>query len=129
MNSGDIIKVTTDKSVFYRKGETGELNYKDRDGYWWASFDRSYAHKFCISEGDFEVVKSLNKKESEPEQNDEAYIWDLVIEDIRERDKLGSEKYGTRLQANNGRDALVDAYQEALDLAVYLRRAIYERSI
>lgn len=30
--------------------------------------------------------------------------------------------------AHNGRDALVDAYQEALDLTMYLRQAIEERS-
>ena len=74
------------------------------------------------------MKESLNKKEPEPKQSDTLYIWDLVIADMKERDKLGYEKYGTRLQAGNGRDALVDAYQEALDLAVYLRQAIYERS-
>jgi hypothetical protein len=31
------------------------------------------------------------------------------------------------LQAFNGRDALRDAYEEALDLACYLRQAIAER--
>lgn len=51
-------------------------------------------------------------------------VWDLVIEDMRERDRSGEAKYGTRLYPGNGRDALVDAYQEALDLAVYLRQAI-----
>ena len=54
-------------------------------------------------------------------------IWELVIEDMRARDRLGRQRYGTPLQAHNGRDALVDAYQEALDLAVYLRQAIEER--
>lgn len=54
-------------------------------------------------------------------------IWELVIEDMQERDRRGRKKYGTPLQAGNGRDALVDAYQEALDLAVYLRQAIEER--
>ena len=39
---------------------------------------------------------------------------------------MGIEKYGTVLQPNNGRNALVDAYQEALDLAVYLRQRIEE---
>jgi len=53
-------------------------------------------------------------------------MWDLVMEDMRQRDEMGREKYGTRLQPNNGRDPLVDAYQEALDLCVYLRQAIYE---
>ena len=59
--------------------------------------------------------------------NDSTPIWDLVRADIAERDKLGRERYGTPLQAFNGRDALVDAYQESLDLVVYLRQAIEER--
>ena len=33
----------------------------------------------------------------------------------------------TSLQAFNGRDALRDAYEEALDLCQYLRQALYER--
>ena len=55
--------------------------------------------------------------------------WSLVIADMAQRDVMGSEKYGTRLQPGNGRDSLQDAYQEALDLAVYLRTAIYERQL
>ncbi len=54
-------------------------------------------------------------------------VWDLVIADMRDRDKLGEQRYGVRLQPHNGRDVLRDAYEEALDLAVYLRSAIYER--
>lgn len=44
-------------------------------------------------------------------------------------DKFGRRKYGTPLQPFNGRDPLVDAYQEVLDLAVYLRQAIWEREV
>ena len=36
------------------------------------------------------------------------------------------KKYGHRLTAGDGRDCLIDAYQEALDLVVYLRKAIRE---
>lgn len=68
-----------------------------------------------------------NKEQPSPIQNDSTPIWDLVIADMRERDNVGRQRYGTPLQANNGRDALVDAYQEALDLVVYLRQAIEER--
>jgi hypothetical protein len=53
-------------------------------------------------------------------------IWDLVIEDMKSRDEFGFKKYGGHLQAFNGRSALVDAYQEALDLVVYLRQVLYE---
>lgn len=62
-----------------------------------------------------------------PERPDQPAVWDLVIADMRERDLVGRKRYGTPLQPHNGRDALVDAYQEALDLVVYLRQAICER--
>lgn len=73
------------------------------------------------------MAKDLNRPEPPPVVNDSPAIWDLVIADMRQRDTDGLRKYGTRLQANNGRDALVDAYQEALDLCVYLRQAIEGR--
>lgn len=63
----------------------------------------------------------------DPRPNDARPVWDLVIEDMRARDRLGRERYGVPLQAGNGRDALRDAYEEALDLCVYLRQAIEER--
>lgn len=78
------------------------------------------------------VVERLRRKgliddEPTPQPNTSTPIWDLVIADMRERDNVGRQRYGTPLQANNGRDALIDAYQEALDLVVYLRQAIEER--
>ena len=63
----------------------------------------------------------------DPKKNDGAAIWNLGIADMRARDDFGRMKYGTPLQANNGRDALLDAYQEALDLVAYLRQAIEEK--
>lgn len=65
--------------------------------------------------------------EPDPIPNDAFAVWSLVIEDMKSRDNAGRLKYGTPLQPFNGRDALVDAYQEALDLVVYLRQAIAER--
>lgn len=62
-----------------------------------------------------------------PKRTSGPAIIDLVLEDVRQRDALGQRKYGTRLQAHNGRDALRDAYEEALDLAIYLRQALQER--
>ena len=53
-------------------------------------------------------------------------IWELVIADMAERNKFGIDKYGEPLMSFNGRNALVDAYQEVLDLAVYLRQQIEE---
>jgi hypothetical protein len=53
-------------------------------------------------------------------------VWDAVIEDMKARDKIGEARYGTRLQPFNGRDAITYAYQEALDLVVYLKQAKME---
>mgnify|MGYP001605866633 CR=1 FL=1 len=55
-------------------------------------------------------------------------ITELVIADLMARRRVGIARYGTTLQAWNGRDALIDAYQEVLDLAQYLRQAIEERA-
>ncbi len=64
-----------------------------------------------------------------PIPNDLPAVWDLVIADMQARDALGLKRYGTRLQPHNGRDALLDAYQEAQDLVVYLRQEMYERRV
>lgn len=55
-------------------------------------------------------------------------IVDLVMMDLEARAVMGEQNYGERLKAHNGRNALIDAYQEALDLAMYLRQAIEEQS-
>lgn len=68
----------------------------------------------------------MNKPEPMPTDNHGPHIWDLVIEDMKARDNFGARKYGTHLQPFNGRSALRDAYQEALDLVVYLRQRIFE---
>lgn len=62
-----------------------------------------------------------------PEVNDQPFVQDLVLADIEARKQLGIRKYGTALQAGNGRNMLLDAYEEALDLAIYLRGALEEQ--
>jgi len=53
--------------------------------------------------------------------------WQLVVEDMLKRDVQGEQKYARRHQHDNGRDHLIDAYQEVLDLACYLRAEIEKR--
>lgn len=67
-----------------------------------------------------------NMEQSKPEGTGPA-IFDLMMKDIEERKATGIKTYGEALRAFNGRDPLIDAYQEALDLAVYLRQELYER--
>lgn len=73
------------------------------------------------------IDNAKRQNQPEPVPNDKPAVWDLVIADMHTRDELGRERYGTRLQPHNGRDMLLDAYQEAQDLCVYLRGLIYER--
>lgn len=62
-----------------------------------------------------------------PKINNTVPIYELVMKDVKERAEAGKERYGTYLQADNGRDALWDAYQEALDLTMYLRQLLKEK--
>lgn len=75
-----------------------------------------------------EIKSPYNVPEPIPVKNDFPAVWDLVIKDMQDRDKMGQEKYNTRLQPFNGRNNLVDAYQELLDLTVYLRSFIFEQT-
>ncbi|HYS41154.1 MAG TPA: hypothetical protein VEO01_36530 [Pseudonocardiaceae bacterium] len=62
-----------------------------------------------------------------PILNDRTSIQSLVRADLDAREQVGIQRYGTPLQPHNGRDALRDAYEEALDLACYLKQAMVER--
>lgn len=63
-----------------------------------------------------------------PVPNDRPCIQDMVIADIERRKKIGMERYGTLLQPHNGRDALLDAYEEELDKLQYMKQWIVERA-
>lgn len=65
--------------------------------------------------------------QSLPEASDTPVMHALVQFDLQQRLQVGIERYGQPLQAYNGRNALRDAYEEVLDLAVYLRQAIWEQ--
>lgn len=68
-------------------------------------------------------------QQQEAREGDGPNVHDLVIADIEERRAFGRAKYGVPLRVRNGRDPLVDAYQEALDLACYLRQEIERRAM
>lgn len=67
------------------------------------------------------------QREPAPKENNLPHINDLVVTDLNSRKEMGIKKYGTPLQPFNGRKALKDAYEEVLDLALYLRQALYEQ--
>lgn len=51
-------------------------------------------------------------------------ITRAVMEDLASRAKRGIEKYNTTLGENNHQNMLQHAYEEALDLAQYLKKEI-----
>lgn len=51
-------------------------------------------------------------------------ITEAVIADLRSRSKVGIKKYNTTLDQNNHQNILQHAYEEALDLAQYLKKEI-----
>lgn len=81
---------------------------------------------------------ALLREQPAPADTGSRPVWELVIadveqweapapqliQDMRDRDAQGRAKYGVPLTADNGRDHLLNAYQELLDGAVYLRATI-----
>lgn len=89
-------------------------------------------------------MNELIQEQKEPKKNDGESVWKLVrldvesnfgaghrslLKDMIDREELGIKKYGTPVQAFNGRDCLIDAYQEMLDCLVYLRQKLEEFNI
>ena len=59
----------------------------------------------------------------------EIDVINEVCKDLQSRAKLGEKKYGERLRPFNGRSALRDAYEEALDMANYLKQLLIEEEL
>lgn len=71
-------------------------------------------------------VRDPDRDQVAPTPNDGPSCHDLVIADMEERKQFGLRKYNSLLQPNNGRSFTQDAYEEVLDLAVYLRGKLEE---
>lgn len=53
-------------------------------------------------------------------------VYESVCSDIERRIALGVQRYGRRLQTQNGRDSLLDWYEEILDATNYSRQEMLE---
>ena len=67
-------------------------------------------------------------KNPPPKKGRARHTVDLVMLDLSLRKKAGEKKYGMAHQHDNGRNHLLDAYEEAMDLCVYLRAEIERRN-
>ena len=90
--------------------------------------------KLCRAEiEERETGEDMSEKISEfdtqnkPTPNESEAIWELVIADMKARDNTGFKKYGTRLQAFNGRNSSLDLYEELLDAVVYMKQQKQEK--
>lgn len=63
-----------------------------------------------------------------PTSNDSPDIQSMVIADIVERRRLGISRYGVALQPHNGRNALLDLYEELIDAAMYCKQRLVEET-
>lgn len=65
-------------------------------------------------------------KQTTPPHNGELKVLDYVVSDLKARAEMGRNKYGHYLETNNGRNSLQDAYEECLDLCMYLKQRLLE---
>ena len=77
------------------------------------------------------LLRFLKKKGSLKQINGTIMGKDLaeeVKQDIENRILKGVQTYGERLRPFNGRVALQDAYEEVLDLTLYMKQELKERA-
>jgi hypothetical protein len=74
-------------------------------------------------------VEQLRRDNGHVSLGVDSDVISLVLGDMRDRDAVGQQRHGMRLTSGNGRDHLVDAYQELLDSCVYLMNELDEHGV
>lgn len=74
------------------------------------------------------MIEAASVQQQQPKGGGQS-VTDLVIRDLNARRELGISRYGQELLTNNGRNPMVDAYQEILDLACYFRQKLTEEGL
>lgn len=82
---------------------------------------------FCRKENPVTYSYYPRHSQPPPKHNASTPIVELVIADLQARAEKGQAKYGTKLQAGNGRDGLVDLYEELADALLYCRQEIEDK--
>ena len=73
-------------------------------------------------------VRDPSTDQALPIPNDRRPIVDTVRDDLLKRKEHGVAKYGQALQAFNGRDPVQDAFEESVDLMLYLKQLLEENA-
>ena len=89
------------------------------------------ADECCLCEEEVELVANGKVQfEEQPlpvSSPNSVSVTDQFISELKKRQAKGIETYGKSLETFNGRDALYDAQEEAIDLSQYLFQARLER--
>ncbi|ADD80857.1 gp071 [Rhodococcus phage ReqiDocB7] len=91
----------------------------DREGLQAPDAEPDPVHNDNISCHDI-VIAGMYLRTFGAAQTGHSDIQAAFIADMKARKEFGLKKYGTALQPHNGRNAIKDAYDEAMDLCVYL---------
>ena len=67
----------------------------------------------------------MNREQDDPKPGLQS-VTDMVISDLQARRIASIPKYGSELKTYNGRNPMLDAYQELLDLVLYMRQLLAE---
>jgi hypothetical protein len=90
----------------------------------WATDEEGWCWKCAEKESEETFIDvnfyQVNDKIDRPKDD---ITWE-VMKDLTSRAKRGVEKYNTTLAENNHQNMLQHAYEEALDLAQYLKKEI-----
>lgn len=71
------------------------------------------------------TTRSAAKNEPAPTGTGKKVIDEVVL-DLKARSDMGEKKYGTPLRTFNGRNAMMDLYQELLDSVMYAKQVLME---
>lgn len=107
----------------YREANPGSASPPEK-----VTMDRSFPEPFVTMDGQPAPPEPDEHEQALPTRNERESIQALLIKDIEARTQIGIQRYGTPLQAFNGRDAIRDAYEEALDLATYFKQVSVEKA-
>ena len=116
---------------FVNNGDTSDLTVFDVEGFRCWNCHTAWLLDDDGDDGEFHFEDGIRMEPYQPSQpapivNDSRPIWEQIIEDMKERDRMGREKYGVPLQAGNGRKTLKDLYEELLDALAYTKVLIEE---
>jgi hypothetical protein len=103
-----------------------EMTVVDGDGMGFYTMAEDNGNWFWEDACFTDYVEKTACKQTTPPHEGKTKVLDYVVSDLQARAEMGKSKYGHYLETGNGRNALQDAYEEALDMCMYLKQKLLE---